>query len=63
VQEEMKQSKKNAEDCKDRIEKIQLSTLKGTWTAEEDSQILRFYAKYGRNWALIAQKIPGRNGK
>jgi Myb-like DNA-binding domain len=59
----MKQSKRNAEDCKDRIEKIQLNTTKGTWTPEEDASILRWYAKYGRNWALIAKHVEGHNGK
>jgi hypothetical protein len=37
--------------------------VKGTWTPEEDAMILRLYAKFGRNWALIAKKIEGRSGK
>jgi len=37
--------------------------VKGTWTHEEDSAILKQYAKFGRNWSLIASRIPGRSGK
>jgi hypothetical protein len=52
----------SAKECKERIEKIK-NSVKGTWTQEEDEKIIRYYQKFGRNWALIAKKIEGRNGK
>jgi hypothetical protein len=59
----MSSTKLDVDACKDRIEKLTSSTVKGTWTPEEDTLILRYYQKFGRNWALIAKKIDGRNGK
>lgn len=58
----MKTSKKSAHECKNRIEMLQ-NTVKGTWSLEEDNKILKYYEKFGRNWALIAKKIEGRTGK
>lgn len=55
--------KKSADHCKDRIEKLLKSNLKGAWTAEEDNLITKYSEKYGRNWALIATKVKGRSGK
>lgn len=39
------------------------STVKGTWTPEEDNLIIKYCEKFGRNWALIGTKINGRSGK
>lgn len=59
----MKTSKKSIELCKERIDKLISSSIKGTWTPEEDNLILKYHSKFGRNWSLIAKKIEGRNGK
>lgn len=59
----MRINKCDVEDIKSRFQKISTGNVKGTWTSEEDSIILREYSKFGRNWALIAKKVPGRTGK
>lgn len=59
----MRIAKCDADDIKDRFQKITQGNVKGTWTAEEDAIILREYKKFGRNWALLAKKVPGRTGK
>ena len=59
----MKTAKKSVVDCKDRIDKLIHSSVKGVWTSDEDNLIERYYLKFGRNWALIAKKIDGRSGK
>eukprot|EP01083_Nonionella_stella_P090675 253333_1 len=43
-------------------------TRKRTWTAEEDCRLVCLVNEFGRdrikkNWNLISQQIPGRNGK
>ena len=55
--------RKDPSQCKDRISKLVMNTLKGTWTMEEDNIILKYYSKFGRNWALIASRLKGRSGK
>ena len=62
IQDEMKTTKKSADDCKDRMERLQ-NSVKGAWSLEEDSLIIKFVGKFGRNWAQIAKKIEGRSGK
>ena len=38
--------------------------VKGAWTVDEDRLIRKYVGKYGKgNWALVAKKIEGRNGK
>ena len=59
----MRLAKADAEDIKDRYKRLTEATVKGTWTQEEDSIIIREYKKLGRNWGLIAKKVPGRTGK
>lgn len=59
----MRIAKCDVDDIKNRYEKITTANVKGTWTAEEDAIILREYAKFGRNWGIIAKKISGRTGK
>eukprot|EP00347_Sterkiella_histriomuscorum_P009491 403341010 len=63
IQMEMRLAKADAEDIKDRYKRLTEATVKGTWTQEEDSIIMREYKKLGRNWGLIAKKVPGRSGK
>ena len=62
IQDEMKTTKKSADDCKDRMERLQ-NSVKGAWSLEEDALIIKFVGKFGRNWAQIAKKIEGRSGK
>ena len=38
--------------------------VKGSWTREEDEIIMQFVAEVGaKNWATLAEKLPGRVGK
>jgi len=38
--------------------------IKGQWTKEEDEMVIRYVEKYGtKQWARIAQVLPGRKGK
>jgi hypothetical protein len=36
---------------------------KGAWEEQEDATLASLVAIYDKNWALIAQHIPGRSGK
>ena len=63
IESEMALDKKSLEVCKDRVETLLQSNIKGTWTSDEDSTILKYLKKFGRNWSLIAKKLEGRNGK
>ncbi|CDW81303.1 myb-related protein 3r-1-like [Stylonychia lemnae] len=63
IQEELKIPKKTIDDCRNRYDKLQNGNVKGTWMPDEDELILRNVKKFGRNWALIAKKLVGRNGK
>jgi hypothetical protein len=63
ILEETKFEKRSADNCKTRIESLMKSTIRGTWTTEEDNLIIKYCSKFGRNWALIASKINGRSGK
>lgn len=38
--------------------------IKGQWTKEEDEMVMEYVEKYGtKQWARIAQVLPGRKGK
>jgi hypothetical protein len=38
--------------------------IKGQWTKEEDEMVMKYVEKYGtKQWARIAQILPGRKGK
>ncbi|EKX32507.1 hypothetical protein GUITHDRAFT_98601 [Guillardia theta CCMP2712] len=38
--------------------------IKGQWTREEDEKVIQYVEKYGtKQWARIAQVLPGRKGK
>lgn len=40
------------------------TTIKGPWTAEEDSTVLSLVEQYGpHHWSFIASHLPGRIGK
>lgn len=38
------------------------SLNRGTWTAEEDAQILQMYRDFGPQWAKMARRLNGRSG-
>lgn len=52
----------DSEDIKQRIEQLE-SSVKGRWSPEEDEKIMKAFKKFGRNWALIAKSLEGRNAK
>lgn len=40
------------------------SLVKGSWTKEEDEEIIRFVTRFGtKNWTKLATMLPGRIGK
>ena len=46
------------------VDRFDVLPNKGPWTHQEDTIIMAMVAKFGaQRWALIASKIPGRNGK
>ena len=54
---------KNAIQCSSRYRRIRPGLHKGAWKKEEDSMLLSFYEKYGKNWAAISKEMPHRTGK
>ncbi|KAJ0966718.1 hypothetical protein J5N97_023635 [Dioscorea zingiberensis] len=51
--------------CLHRYDKVlNPNLIKGSWTKEEDDQIIRLVAQHGtKNWSIIAKSVPGRIGK
>lgn len=54
---------KSASQCRARYKRIRPGIVKGSWTPEEDYQIISLINKVGKNWALISRHMPSRNGK
>ena len=54
---------KNPAQCRARYKRIRPGIIKGAWSKEEDDTILSLVDLYGKNWSLIAKKVPTRNGK
>lgn len=54
---------KNPAQCRARYKRIRPGIIKGAWSKEEDDIILSLVDLYGKNWSLIAKKVPTRNGK
>jgi hypothetical protein len=54
-------------DCNDdpsRKAELKGGFIKGQWTKEEDEKVVQYVQKYGtKQWARIAQVLPGRKGK
>ena len=56
--------KKNAEQCRDRHKILSALRIEGHFTMEEDRILKTAFAKYGKQWALIARKwFKGRSAK
>jgi len=57
----------NLERDKDGMERkadLKGGFIKGQWTREEDEKVIQYVEKYGtKQWARIAQVLPGRKGK
>ena len=54
---------KNSIQCSSRYRRIRPGLIKGPWKKEEDTKLLFFYEKYGKNWAAISKEMPHRTGK
>jgi hypothetical protein len=54
---------RSAIQCSARYKRIRPGLKKGTWSEEEDSQLLNLISKFGKNWSAISQYIPSRSGK
>jgi hypothetical protein len=49
--------------CSARYKRIRPGIIKGTWTAEEDNNLLNLLKTFGKNWSLISKYMPSRSGK
>ncbi|EAY02149.1 Myb-like DNA-binding domain containing protein [Trichomonas vaginalis G3] len=50
--------------CRDRYNTYLYCEISSkNWTHEEDEIIIEKYREYGPRWVMIAQHLPGRNGK
>ena len=49
--------------CSARYKRIKPGVIKGSWTQEEDDELIRFVNENGMNWSLISSFMPSRSGK
>ena len=54
---------RTAIQCSARYKRIKPGLIKGSWTQEEDNQLLKLYKQYGKNWSDISKFMPYRTGK
>lgn len=54
---------KNPLQCFSRYKRIRPGIIKGSWSKEEDEQILNLVKQYGKSWSKIAKLLNTRNGK
>jgi len=54
---------KTSIQCYSRYKRIRKGIIKGSWTIDDDDQLLKYYEQYGRNWSFIAKLMKKRNGK
>ena len=54
---------RTAIQCSARFKRIQPGIIKGSWTKEEDNQLIKLYQIYGKNWSEISKLMPYRTGK
>ena len=54
---------RTAIQCSARYKRIQPGITKGTWTQEEDNQLMQLYKEHGKNWSEISKFMPHRTGK
>ena len=49
--------------CSARYKRIRPGLIKGTWTPQEDAEVLKLYKIYGKDWNKIAKYMKHRTGK
>lgn len=49
--------------CSARYKRIRPGIIKGSWTPQEDAEVLKLYKKYGKDWSKIAKFMKHRTGK
>jgi hypothetical protein len=49
--------------CSARYKRIRPGIVKGTWTVEEDENLMNLLKTFGKNWSLISKYMPSRSGK
>lgn len=54
---------KNPLQCFSRYKRIRPGIVKGSWSKEEDEQIMNLVRTYGKSWSKIAKLLNTRNGK
>jgi len=54
---------KNPLQCFSRYKRIRPGIIKGSWTKEEDDQIIYLVKIYGKAWSKISKILISRNGK
>lgn len=54
---------KNPLQCFSRYKRIKPGIIKGTWSKEEDQNILSLVSIYGKSWSKLAKIMKSRNGK
>jgi len=54
---------KTIRQCYARYRQINPNHNKGPWTPKEDQELMYFYKKYGKRWALLAKLMKTRNSK
>ena len=54
---------RTAIQCSARYKRIKPGLIKGSWTQEEDNELLKLYKQYGKNWSDISKFMPYRTGK
>lgn len=55
--------RRTARQCRDRYKNYLIDDFKkGSWTENEDRQIVSLYHKIGPHWLTISKSMPGRSG-
>jgi len=54
---------KNALQCFSRYKRIRPGIVKGSWSREEDEQIIELVEIFGKSWSKISKVLVTRNGK
>lgn len=54
---------RTAVQCSARYKRIRPGLVKGSWSKEEDEELMKLYEQYGKNWAVISKNMSHRTGK
>lgn len=49
--------------CSARYKRIRPGIVKGTWTPQEDAEVIKLFKKYGKDWSKISKFMRHRTGK